>query len=540
MDVVTPPRAATGADATGEIPVQQAPDAGLRLAGVMPRVLLGDRYRLIRPVDALLGSTGPEAESTVLWRAEDEVLARPVAVRVLVLRPGDARLAVLRRQFLDAAVAAGRLAHPCLARVYDASDEVTLLDDGSNGDVAYVVSEWVEGRTLTTALRDGPLSAARAVAVLREASDGVMAAHDAGIVHGRLHPGNVMISTNGQVKVTDTAVAAALAGISSGSQGTRPDVRDLGRVLYAALTAKWPGDPAVDRNGATWKGLPEAPRTNGRACAPRQVTAGVPKNLDQVVTRTIDPERAGTSALTTVRAFAAALPEAESLVPNEKPTRKERREEAGRGRIPWWGWSTAALLVIALVSGTGYILGAKIGTFKDTSTDQKLASINAGSSGTTAKTADGPGSQIILTASELAAFDPPPGDGSENDSQLQNVIDGDVETPWNTETYATNKFGGLKQGVGFIVDLGSAQTVGTVSIALEGGVTGIQLRVADTPTTTLDGFKVVGEADDADQTVTLKSDGAAHRYYLVWLTSLPAAPKGGGYRAAIDEVVFKR
>jgi len=199
--------------------------------------VLAGRYRLAAEVSrrtAAAGSTDtPGSAAITVWHGHDELLARPVAIKVH--SPGGAPA----RGFLDTAATAGRLSHPGLARVYDAAD---------NGECAYVVSEWVDGTTLGEALVDGPLDPGEATRLLRGAADAIAAAHRLGVVHGRLHPDNLLL-TRGGTKITDIAVHA---------QGAAPadDVHALGALLYAALTARWPLRAAST--------LPPAPRENGR------------------------------------------------------------------------------------------------------------------------------------------------------------------------------------------------------------------------------------------------------------------------------------
>ena len=115
--------------------------------------VLATRYRLLRCVS---DDTGP----TTVWQASDEVLARRVAVKLL---PASGRAgAAAAKPFLEAAGRASSLSHPGLARVYDAAIEERPAERGTRTvDVAYVISEWVEGRTLAEILlTDGPLEVA--------------------------------------------------------------------------------------------------------------------------------------------------------------------------------------------------------------------------------------------------------------------------------------------------------------------------------------------------------------------------------------------
>ena len=262
--------------------------------------LLAGRYQLSHRV-----TIGPH---TTLWQAVDEVLARPVAVRVLAATADDRT----RDTFLAAAARAGWVSHPRAARVYDAGTE--------NGHT-YLVGEWVDGVSLDRILRDGPLPAEQAAFLAHQVAEGLAAAHARGVAHGRLHPGNVLVGGGLRVKVTDFAVAAALAGpvpsLAPTRAGRTPaaaadsvsaemaaemaaDLRALGALLYASLTGRWPGGPAF--------GLPGAPVRDDGICTPRQIRAGVPNVLDSLTGRLLDPaRRTGAPAITTADAALAAL-----------------------------------------------------------------------------------------------------------------------------------------------------------------------------------------------------------------------------------------
>jgi eukaryotic-like serine/threonine-protein kinase len=154
--------------------------------------VLGGRYRLKR----LLAVGGMGA----VWAAEDAVLGREVAVKVLgEALAGDRRAALrLRRE----ARAAGRLAHPGIARVLD------LGEDGAGRP--YLVMELLHGESLAARLaRAGPLAPAEAVRVVAAAADALEVAHRAGIVHRDVKPGNVFVTGGGDVKLLDFGIASA-------------------------------------------------------------------------------------------------------------------------------------------------------------------------------------------------------------------------------------------------------------------------------------------------------------------------------------------
>ncbi|HYO37016.1 MAG TPA: hypothetical protein VER97_13150, partial [Geodermatophilus sp.] len=144
---------------------------------------LPDRYR---PLDEV----GPEerTETGVIrcWRARDRILNRDVAIRVHVPGGPPARAWIAR------ALTAGGLATPALAMVYDASEGT-----GGEGGTAYVVNEWIEGRTLAERLEDGPMDERQARTVLRRLAEGVAEAHRVGLAVGWLTTVNVVLRPNG-------------------------------------------------------------------------------------------------------------------------------------------------------------------------------------------------------------------------------------------------------------------------------------------------------------------------------------------------------
>jgi serine/threonine-protein kinase len=127
-----------------------------------------------------------------VWRATDEVLGRPEAVKALAspLAYDPARRATTRQ---EARAAAGP-AHPHITQVYD-YDETTPAD---GTPVPYLVMELVEGQDLDTRLQAGPLPCQQAVQIGADVADGLSAAHRLGIVHRDITPGNVMLTPAGR------------------------------------------------------------------------------------------------------------------------------------------------------------------------------------------------------------------------------------------------------------------------------------------------------------------------------------------------------
>jgi eukaryotic-like serine/threonine-protein kinase len=153
--------------------------------------VLGGRYRLRSRLAA--GGMG------AVWAAEDLLLGREVAVKLLGEALATDRLAALRLR--REARAAGRLVHPGIARV---------LDLGEDGGRPYLVMELLRGESLAARLaRLGPLAPAEAVRVVAAAADALEAAHRAGIVHRDVKPGNVFVTSGGDVKLLDFGIASA-------------------------------------------------------------------------------------------------------------------------------------------------------------------------------------------------------------------------------------------------------------------------------------------------------------------------------------------
>jgi hypothetical protein len=294
---------------------------------IEPGARLANRYRLEDRVSESGGST--------LWKAIDEILARPVAIRTF--EPDFAWVS----DVVTAARSASRLTDPRLTQVFDADD---------SGERAYVVSEWVVGDSLEDLLQHGPMEPERAAALIYEAAQAIAAAHEARLAHLRLTPANLVWTTGSTVKVTGLAVEAALARVNARRGGPHgaasddlssdlggglddPAIADtygLGRLLYAAVTAHWPGDAQASQTGQAGQTgqaptagsaggapradgrpsdvqLPDAPRTGGVICAPSQVLAGVPHALDSVICRALGIPSRGGPPFASPADFAAAL-----------------------------------------------------------------------------------------------------------------------------------------------------------------------------------------------------------------------------------------
>jgi hypothetical protein len=215
-----------------------------------PGDALAERYRL---TDLLTESAGGR-----FWRAFDTVLQRDVAVHIISC--DDERAPLLRNAARTSATVLDRR----MLRVLD-------IDEAD--DRCFVVNEWGSGTSLDILLAGGePLPPAVAAWVVAETADTLALAHEATVAHGRLVPENILIDTDGAVRLIGFAVDAALHGLPAGRIST--DVADLAGLLYAGLTAKWAG--------VTRSVVASAPADHGHVLRPRQVRAGIPRTLDSL------------------------------------------------------------------------------------------------------------------------------------------------------------------------------------------------------------------------------------------------------------------
>jgi hypothetical protein len=485
-----------------------------------PGDLIADRYEL----EELVGTGGMSS----VFRARDLQLGRRVAIKILHERlAGDPEYL---ERFRREARAVAKLSHPNI---------VTVIDRGDDDGRQYIVFEHVEGENLKELVqRTGRLPVRRAIELGLAVADGLAFAHDQGLVHRDVKPQNVLLSREGDVKVTDFGIARSLE-VEHGVTQTGT-VLGTGEYLAPEQASGRPISPATDVYSlgvVLWELLAgEVPFSgeNFVAVALRHVNEPPPSLQEQrpdisprlaaTVERALakDPARRFPSMAALARELRACLAEADGAVappsaPADdaaltmvtRPAARGRRAAPRRRRRPLALYAVlvlvaagAALAVVLVVGGAGHhgVLGG------------------GGS----------PGAAVRLTG--LAGYDPQ-GDGSEHNELARLATDGNSSTAWTTEHYDSQAFGGLKTGVGLMLDAGGPVklTSLTVSTPSPGFRAEIQAGSSSSGSFTDD-----SSLRTVNGTTTFALDGRMAQYYVVWITELP--PTG---RAEISEVTAK-
>jgi eukaryotic-like serine/threonine-protein kinase len=493
----------------------------------LPR-LLAERYELVEQLAS--------GSMTSVWRGHDRVLGRDVVVKVL--HPDLAADAGLRGSFHQEAINAARLTHPNI---------VALYDTGEQQGVNYIVMEQVDGPTLRDVLNShGALPPARAAHLASEVVQALEYAHQAGVIHRNLKPGNILFCDDGSVKVADFSIAKAGTGEDAGRTGEllaasgylapeaadgnvpdgRADVYGLGACLFEMLTGRPPTTaPSRGNNGPL---------------SPRAIRAGVPRELDAVVLKAmmLDPrDRYPTAAAMGAALASAAAWDGErgSLLVEPPPVLPPPSEAAHapgflRHEGRWLGWT---LVVVALVAAL-VVVGASLngsGLISLPGTHQTPAS-------TPPKTTSQPAAPLQIVAAH--SFDPFANPPTENDERAGRAIDHDPQTAWETERYSSADFGRLKQGLGMVLDLGSPRKARQLDLQLLNGGSGIEVYGSNSVPTSFDEWTThkLATNSDAPQDSTLDFAGnGSYQYYLIWFTRLPAVP--GGYKDGIAEATLR-
>jgi serine/threonine-protein kinase len=143
----------------------------------------------------------------------DARLGRRVAIKLL--KPTLANDPAFRTRFRREAQDAAKMAHPTIVRIFDAGEETVIDPNGNEAQIPFIVMEYVDGRLLKDIIAEGPLPAHEAVRIISQVLTALEYSHRAGVVHRDIKPGNIMIASNGQVKVMDFGIARAVSESSA-------------------------------------------------------------------------------------------------------------------------------------------------------------------------------------------------------------------------------------------------------------------------------------------------------------------------------------
>lgn len=508
-------------------------------------VVLAHRYELQDLVSERLGST--------TWRAHDRVLSRNVGVELI--RTDDPRA----DQFVEAARRSTTVADPRFLRVLD------LLHD-EQGHHA-VVREWARAFPLDQLLAQSSLPPHRAAAVVAEVAEALAHAHERGVYHRRLTPHHVLLKQSGAVRVVGLGVASALspAGHHDSVEDLHAyealDVQSLGRLLYACLVSRWPGSH-VDQ-------LRAAPTLHGKLLRPRQVKAGVTRDVDTVCDRILGrppqhhrtPLRTAADVARSLRLAGVdeeALDDQPSLIqsssdvlradpvvepsgppPGLEPPRRRPKAfepappttlERGKARAKRATKGDRGLVLLGVV--ITLLIGAVLALLVNTAVDDAPAAKDRAA-----------GVERSVPIRAVRDLDPFGEDRRESPDEIAAAIDDDPQTAWRTSTYfGSPRLGGLKPGVGLVLDLGRARDVRSVRVQLLGEGTALSVYTArpgvDQPTS-IDGMIRRGTLRDAGSDASFAfSESVLTRYVVVWLTRLPEVGDGE-YRGGVREVTIR-
>src|SRR5262245_59594012 len=416
--------------------------------------LLAGRYRLESQIAA--GAVGE------VWRAEDTVLMRPVAVKLL--RAEFAGHAEMQERFRAEARHAGALSHPAVARVYD-------YCEAAPEHPAFLVMELVDGPSLAAVLTAGPLGAAQTMDVVAQVASGLQTAHAAALVHRDIKPANLLLAADGQVKITDFGIAHVAGSVPvtrtgtvmgtpaylapervSGASATPAcDLYSLGVVAYECLAGAQPFTGKPLEVAAAHRDLPLPPFPHAVPAEVAQLVAELtaknpaarPASAREVATRAarlredmaggVDGARAGWlySVPDTVADIPAPAPAArlnptlgwktgrpESASQDRRARRSRRHERAGRiprGRRPpqagrprrphrRWQIAGAASVAIAAVAATALVALALTPPPAHT---PAVATGPTGPAGPVTQQPAAPGGPVVPSPS-LAPSTPPP------------------------------------------------------------------------------------------------------------------------------------
>lgn len=429
-----------------------------------------------------------------LWRAYDIRLRRTVGLRIV--NGEDPRIGRLH----DGAVGAARITDRRFINVLD-------VIGPDPDDELVIITEWIPAIVMREVLEE-PMTAHGAATLMTQVSSAIAAAHRQGVTHGHLRPANVLLLTDGTLRLRGHGVDAGLYGVDPPGDPIQADIHGLGSLLYACLTARWPFPVRT--------GLPVAPQDKGRPAHPDQFVAEVPRELCRIIDRCWGGQYSSADEVT-----AAITAEAERS--HRRPrrswlaTRKQRVVAGGMA-----GTMAAGVVLMGLADAAnrpGNPVTAQPRA-------QGIASL------VTTVSAD----ERRLPIVKVRDFDPYGVDG-ENPDQRRFSVDRDPLTAWTTLNYYDPFLGG-KPGVGLLIDLGAPRPVRSVDLKLVGANSNLMVLAGNRAYGDPARYRTFADVVGAGSHILLRSPRPmTARYVLVWFTRLPWID--GGYRGGVRSVVVR-
>lgn len=451
-----------------------------------PLTVLAGRYVL----EEELG----RSRTGMVWRAHDSLLQRTVAVKLVHPRLCD------DPTFTEAlGEQARRVAGLSVSGI------ARLLDTGEQEGVTFLVREHAAGSSARARLEQaGPLSAADACRITAGVARALGEAHDQSVLHLALDADDVILAEDGRICLTDMGIggviaatrpneAAAILGeerlapeqISGAPVDARTDVHALGTLLFELIT----GEPPRGRT------------------SPRAVRADVPKVLDRVAARALDPDPH--------RRFATARELADVL--DRVLETDVYVSEAGQaaGELRWIG----VPIVIVGIAAAAIALGLWLGELE--------VGGPLGIRPASERPLIPPITLAVVRPESVTAIDPF-GDGDELSSNAPLAGDGDPDTAWKSEDYFDGELG--KPGIGLLLDLGHPVPVLGLRLSTPHPGFSFRVGVGDDPGALFDRLGAELRSSSSER-VPLHGTG---RYVLVWITSV--VPVDDGNRAEVSEL----
>ena len=504
-------------------------------------MVLEGKYRFDRLIAA-----GGMAE---VWQGYALHLHRDIAIKRL--HPHLLADRGLVERFQLEARLASKVQHDAIVKIYDRC---------STEDTEAIVMELVRGRTLRQHLdQHGALDPGEAARFAAIVADVLQVAHQAGLVHRDIKPGNILLCEDGELKVADFGIAKATEGadltqegmmlgtakylapeqVQGGPVDGRTDVYALGVVLYEMLTGRPPFVADTDAATALARLHRDPPR-------PRQVKASVPKALDDITMKAMarDPQgRYQTASAMRGDLVAAArgsgvdatvvtAPEPPPLhVPyaeHDDTLPPPAVEPAAPGERRWLLPALVVVLVLVALGVAGLLISQSLNESGFFEGDDGAGG-GTSSSGTTE-----------IPIADVITFDPE-GDGQENDAGTDAgtdaAIDGDPASEWVTEGY-DDPIQRLKPGVGIILNLaepGALQQLQVTSGNTDWSAE-VYVSTQPAPQELADWGPPVATGEGLGADATFELDGAEGSAVLLWLTGLGPRGDDGKLRGQVGEV----